>query len=233
MFVLSAFAGGMASGLAGFAMGVLMSGVWLHFLQPDQVVALIVGYGLVAQGYGVWKLRRTLDWRRIAPFLAGAALGVPVGTALLTQVDPALVRTAVAVLLVMYGVYGLARPVLRVTCESRAVEAAVGAASGVVGGLAGLTGVTMAIWCQLRGWTSDVQRAVFQPVNLAIIIMTSASLAVSGAVTRPTLELFAVGLPFVLAGLWTGFRLYGKLNDSAFRRLLLFFVLGSGAALLF
>ena len=38
----------------------IVSGVWLHILTPLQTTALIVGYALVTQGYGVWKLRKAL-----------------------------------------------------------------------------------------------------------------------------------------------------------------------------
>jgi hypothetical protein len=56
-FLVAAFAGGFASGLAGFAMGFVVSGIWLRILTPVQTTALIVGCGLLTQGYGVWKLR--------------------------------------------------------------------------------------------------------------------------------------------------------------------------------
>ena len=62
--------GGFASGLAGFAMGFVVSGIWLQILTPIQTTALIVGYGLLVQGYGVWKLGHALNWQNIAPFIA-------------------------------------------------------------------------------------------------------------------------------------------------------------------
>ena len=39
-FLLAAFIGGFASGLAGFAMGFVVSGVWLHFLTPIETTTL-------------------------------------------------------------------------------------------------------------------------------------------------------------------------------------------------
>jgi uncharacterized protein len=37
---LAAFLGGFASGLAGFAMGFVVSGIWLHVITPIQTTAL-------------------------------------------------------------------------------------------------------------------------------------------------------------------------------------------------
>jgi uncharacterized membrane protein YfcA len=68
LFLFAAFLGGFASGLAGFAMGFVVSGIWLHLITPIQTTALIVGYGLWTQGYGVWKLRHSLSWFAVAEF---------------------------------------------------------------------------------------------------------------------------------------------------------------------
>src|SRR4249920_3719821 len=67
LFVLAAFAGGFVSGFSGFAMGLIVSGVWLHIMTPIQAAALIAGYGLLTQGYGILKLRQALDWQKIWP----------------------------------------------------------------------------------------------------------------------------------------------------------------------
>jgi len=52
-------------------------------LTPVQSASLIVGFGLLVQGYWVWKLRAVLDWRRLWPFIIGAVIGVPTGVSLL------------------------------------------------------------------------------------------------------------------------------------------------------
>jgi uncharacterized membrane protein YfcA len=83
LFLIAAFIGGFASGLAGFAMGFVVSGVWLHILTPVQTTALVVGYGLLTQGYGVWKLRHALAWKSVAPFIIGGILGVPISIPLI------------------------------------------------------------------------------------------------------------------------------------------------------
>ena len=64
LFCFAAFAGGFVSGFSGFAMGLVVSGVWLHIITPVQTAALIAGYGLLTQGYGILKLRQALNWRR-------------------------------------------------------------------------------------------------------------------------------------------------------------------------
>ena len=64
LFLVSTLIGGVTTGLAGFAMGLVVSGVWLHIMTPAQTAALIVGYGLIVQSYSIWKMRHALKWRR-------------------------------------------------------------------------------------------------------------------------------------------------------------------------
>jgi uncharacterized protein len=231
IFLLASFLGGVTSGLAGFAMGLVVSGVYLHFLTPLQTAALIVGYGFVSQGYGVWSLRHTVRWRSAAPFIIGGLLGVPAGTMLLTYIDPANMRIGVGVLLVVYSVYSLVRPAIKLTHEGVATEVGVGFLNGLLAGLTGLVGIVVVIWCQLRNWPKDVQRAIFQPVLLATILTSTVSLSVAGAVTSETVKLYLLGLPCMLAGTWAGLKLYGRLDDAVFRKIILILLLVSGVSL--
>jgi uncharacterized membrane protein YfcA len=41
-----------------------------------------------------------------------------------------------------------------------------------------------------------------------------------------------IGLPAMVAGLWAGFKLYGKLDDAAFRKLILVLLLVAGLGLI-
>jgi uncharacterized membrane protein YfcA len=232
LFLFAAFLGGFASGLAGFAMGFIVSGIWLHVITPIQTTALIAGYGLWTQGYGVWKLRDTLSWRTVAPFIVGGVVGVPLGTMMLTHVDPAHVRTGVGILLIVYSLYGLVKPTLQPRQAGVATDSGIGFVNGLLGGLTGLPGFVITVWCQMRGWNKDEQRAVFQPVILAGMVLIALSLAVNHAITIETLKLYALGLPALLAGLWLGFQFYGKLDDVAFRKLVLVLLLCSGGALI-
>lgn len=232
LFLLAAFLGGFASGLSGFAMGFVVSGIWLHLITPIQTTTLIVGYGLCTQGYGVWKLRHALRWRNVAPFIIAGTLGIPIGTALLTYLDPVYLRTGVGVLLVVYGAYGLAKPRLKSVQAGLAADGGVGFLNGLLCGLTGLPGFIITVWCQARGWAKDEQRAVFQPVMLAAMIVTAISLGISGVITTDTLRLYVLGLPALLAGLWLGFKLYGKLDEATFRKLILLILLVSGLALI-
>ena len=232
LFLMASFLGGLTSGLAGFAMGLVVSGIYLHILTPIQTATLIVGYGFVTQGYGVWVFRHSLKWRSAAPFIIGGAIGVPAGTMLLTYINPANMRTGVGVLLVLYSIYNLALPSIKPIQGGVPTDIGIGFLNGMLAGLTGLVGIVVVIWCQLRNWPKDVQRAIFQPVLLATILTSTASLSVAGAVTAETVKLYLLGLPCMLAGTWVGLKLYGKLDDAKFRKVILLLLLMSGLSLI-
>ena len=231
LFLAATFAAALVAGLAGFAFGLVAAAAWLHILTPLQTATLIVGFGLVVQGYAVWTLRRALSWERLWPFLLGAVFGVPLGVAVLGYANPAHVRIAIGILLVLYSLYGLARPALPQVRAGAAADAGVGFLNGVLGGLTGLAGILVTIWCGLRGWKKDEQRAVFQPVGVAIFAMTALLLGAGGAVAADTAWLFVLGLPVLLAGTWAGLKLYGRLDEAGFRKVVLLLLLVSGLAL--
>ena len=232
LYIAATFFGGFTSGLTGFAAGLVVSGIWLHVITPLQTAVLIAAYGVVNQAYGIWKVRHALRWRRIVPFLAGGALGVPLGAYLLTYINPAHLRVGVGVLLILYGAYNLARPTLEPITSNAPTDVVVGLLNGLLGGLTGLGGVISTIWVQLGGGPKDTQRAIFQPVLFMTMTMTTLTFAASGYLFDfGILKLFLFGLPALLLGLWVGLTVYGKIDDAAFRKAILILLLVSGLSL--
>jgi uncharacterized protein len=232
LFLAATYFGGLTSGLSGFAMGLVVSGVWLHLMTPQQNALLIVLCGLVTQGAGIWRVRHAINWRAVAPYIIGGAIGIPLGIALVTTVDPTTIRFGIGVLLLAYSLYSLIKPAFKPPKANLPADLGVGVINGLISGLTGLGGVAVTVWCQMRGGKKDELRAIFQPVLFATFVMTTISFAIAGTFTVETLKLYAFALPVLVAGIWSGFGLYGKLDDAAFRKVILVLLLASGVALI-
>ena len=61
--------------------------------------------------------------------------------------------------------------------------------------------------------------------------MTGLWLGGIGLVGADILRLFMIGLPLLLAGTWVGLRLYARLDEAGFRKVVLGLLLISGLAL--
>src|SRR5262249_2642090 len=190
-------------------------------------------FGLIVQGWSVWKLRSSLRWSRVLPFVIGGVIGVPIGAELLRWAPAASLRVAIGALLVLFSLYMLLRPKLASAAGAgRAADGAVGVVNGVIGGATGLAGIAGVVWCSMRGWSPAEQRATFQPAGVVVFAATALWLGGTGMIGTDTLGLFLIGLPALAIGAWAGLKLFGKVNDQAFRRIVLGLLLISGASLL-
>ncbi len=142
-------------------------------------------------------------------------------------------RVAGGILLIVFALYNLWRPRLpEIRQAGRIADGTVGLLNGILGGAAGLAGILPMIWCGLRGWSRDEQRAVFQPTAVATFVMILLWFGSTGAITADTIRLFAVGLPALILGTALGWALYGRLNEAPFRNIVLVLVSISGILLL-
>src|SRR6185369_13072790 len=216
IFLIGSLAAAFITGLAGFAFGLIAAAIWLYALTPEQTTSLIVAYALLVQGYAVWKLRHTLNATRLIPLIVGSAVGVPIGILLLRWVPPGWLRMAIGALLILFSLYNLAKPKLpEVKGGGQAADAGVGFLNGVVGGSTGLAGILIVIWANMRAWPRDEQRAAFQPTGVATFLITLIALGGTGIIKADTLKLFALGLPALVIGTWSGWQMYGKLDEAS------------------
>ena len=232
LFLGATFFAALVAGVTGFAFALIAAAVWLHVLTPLQTATLTIGYGLIVQGYGFWKMRHAFSWSRVWPYIAGGAPGVAIGIQVLRWANPAHMRMGIASFLVLYSIYSLARPALKPIQAGALADIAVGFLSGVLGAMAGFPGIIIVIWCTLRGWPRDVQRGVFQPVSVAMLSMSAVALGVTGSISVGTMTLFLIGLPALALGTWAGFKLYGRIDEEGFRKIVLWLLLAAGLFLL-
>jgi uncharacterized protein len=232
--MLGAFFAAIASGMAGFAFALIASATFLHFREPADATPLVVAASLLSQSFAIWSLRAGIDWRRLAPFVIGGIAGIPLGIVLLGLVAADPLRKTIGAFLVVYALYMLlARPLAPIVRGGAALDGAVGIAGGALGGLAGLSGALPTIWAGLRGWPKDAQRAVYQPYIFVIQALTLLLLALDGAISEQAQTDFLFCLPVVALGVWIGLKLYARVDDRQFKRIVLALLLASGLGLVF
>ena len=101
-----------------------------------------------------------------------------------------------------------------------------------MGPLGGATGAIPTLWCTLRGFDKDSQRAVIQNFNLATLAATFLGYLATGVVTREMLPLLAIVVPAILLPVLLGARLYVGVSEATFRRIVLGLLTASGVAML-
>ncbi len=189
-------------------------------------------YGLIVQGYAVWKLRHALDGRRLLPMMIGGQLGIPIGVEFLRWLPAADMRAAIGVVLVAFSLYSLlqakaaahgqGRPASGWQCRRRERnrgrrDRPCRHPADHLGGAARL----------------DQGRAARRlPAGRRHDLCRVPGMAGRHRQLRPAdLLLFLAGLPALFAGSWLGLRLYGRLDEAGFRKVVLAFLLLAGTAL--
>ena len=228
---LGALLGAITAGASGFAFALAATSIWLHRIDPVHSAVLATGCGVRLHLSTLWPQRKFIEPKRLAPFIAGGLLGVPVGVYLLAYTAPNVLKAALGIFLIAFGTFVLSHPHFhRVERGGRKADAAVGFIGGILGGIGGYSGVLPTIWTQLRGWPRQIARGVYQPY---IIVIQTISLVGIVLVTRDTtaLVLLIEALPPLLVGTWIGWRIYGRMDERRFRQALAILLIASGAVL--
>jgi len=223
---------GFVNGLSGFGTGLVALGLWLHVIDPLLAAPLDVICSVIAQLQSLFTIRPRFSLARLWPFLVGGIAGVPVGVLALDHIETETFRAAVGLFLVGYCAFTLlSRRLPAIDVGGRPADGAVGFAGGILGGAAGLSGALPTVWCGLKGWGKAEQRAVYQPFNLTILSWALISYAWGGVLTEEIGRLTVICLPGTVMGVWLGVKVYGRVDDRQFRRIVLWLLLASGGVL--
>jgi len=235
ILLAAVFVAAFASGLAGFAFNLIAASILFHWMDPKALApVLVLGSLLIQLGTlrGIWHAIR---WRALLPYFIGGLLGTPVGIAILALGDPSGIVFGIGLLLVAYGGYGLARMAMRhaprVFTAGRAVDAGIGFAGGILGGIGGFSGALPAMWGDLQGLRKDDARAIFQPFIVVMQIVAAIGLAAEGILDQASLLTLATVLPALALGAWLGMHAYRLIPAQGFRIVLLGLLFVSGLSL--
>lgn len=223
---------GLVQGISGFAFAMVAMSVWVWGIEPRLAAVMAVSGGLVGQVIAVFTVKRGLRLPALLPFLAGALVGVPLGTWALPHLDPMAFKLTLGLFLVVCcPTMLLAHRIPRLRFGGRWADGVVGLLGGVMGGIGGFSGVLPSLWITLRGWDKDLQRSVIQNFSLVALSATLASYVLTGLATADMWPKLAVVVPALLLPSLIGARIYHGLSPAAFRRVVLVLLTCAGVAM--
>jgi hypothetical protein len=231
--LLGAVAGGIVNGLTGFGTALTVLGIWLYAIPPTVAATLVILCSTISQLQTLPMIWRSIRWTHALGFVLPGVLGVPIGTMLLPHIDSGLFKIGIGVFLVAYTSYVLAR---RVEFENQwggvAADGVIGFAGGILGGLAGLSGVLLVVWTDIRGWSKEHRRGVIQIFNMTILGLAVVSHVISGLFTREVALAAVVALPGTIGGAWIGGFIYRRIADRSYSRVIMTLLFISGVILI-
>jgi len=231
LIMLSIFLAATISSIAGFAFSAIAGASLLHLIaDPVEAVKVMIVASIAIQSYSVVAIRSTVEWRRLLPFLLGGVLTMPLGIYLVLHASTNAYWNGMGAFLVIYAVVMLLRGRPVVHRGNSFIDVAAGALGGITGGAAGFPGAFVTIWCGMRGWDKNRQRAVYQPFILIMQVITLAALEAFGGAHRYDASLMAY-VPAALLGAYCGLFIFKRLNDRHFNIAIYLLLIASGIAL--
>jgi uncharacterized membrane protein YfcA len=181
-----------------------------------------------------WLLRRNIDWRGLAPYLAGGLPGVATGVWFLLHAGHSDYMRAVGGILLIYAAYMLFRKPIVLEWQPAAFDFVAGFFGGITGGAAASPSLPVSIWCGMKGWDKIRQRAVYQPFILFMQVVALAAISLahpSGATIIGFAPANLLFVPASLLGTALGLTLFRRLSDLQFARAVNVLLSVSGLAL--
>jgi uncharacterized membrane protein YfcA len=229
---LGAAIAGFVQGLSGFAFGMVAMSIWAWGLEPRLASLLAVFGALTGQLIAAATVRRGFDKKVLWPFVVGGLVGVPFGVWLVPRLDIAWLKAGVGALFVVWAPAMLLSnrlPAFR--RASRIGDALSGTAGGLMAGV-GFAGAIPTLWCTMRGFPRDTQRAIIQNFNLTMLAVAFGIHGLSGNIEASMLPLMGIVAVAVFVPVVLGARLYIGIREVTFRKIVLSLLTLSGIALL-
>jgi uncharacterized membrane protein YfcA len=152
-------------------------------------------------------------WRLVLSTL----FGIPLGLLLLTAVPGALVKAVLAVVILAFSAYCLARRTPPALPDDR-LAWLFGFGAGVLGGAYGMNGPPLVIYGTLRRWSAEQFRATLQGYFLPASVVGMAGYWLAGLWVPSVTRYYLLSLPAALASLVLGRVLHRRLAGRSFVR---------------
>lgn len=210
------FVSGLARGFSGFGSALIFMPLASSLAAPRLVAAVLLVIDFIAATPMIPGAWRQADRKAIAVMVLGAAVGVPLGTLMLTRLDPITTRWII-------GVFVLALLMLLISGwryrgkDNTALSVGIGGLSGFCSGLVQTPGPPVVAYWLGRPIAAAVARANIVLFFAATDLFAMTSYAVSGLINNDALKLCVIIGPAFAVGIWIGAKLFGRASEALFR----------------
>ena len=212
------------NGALGYGFSSITVPIALLFLANRVLNPALVLIEVVLNAYVLWNNREALKdvWRRVMPIVIGLAPGVIVGTAIVSQVNPAWLRFStflVLLPLIMLQAAGFRRPIK----SERSVGLVFGGGVGLLYSVTTISGPPLAVMLNNQGFAKRDFRAALGLVRLAESSMTAVAYGYAGLFNLTSMALIPWIVPSIVIGVPLGAFIIQRVRVETFRRICMSF----------
>lgn len=207
---------GIARGFSGFGSALIFMPLASSIAPPRLVAALLLVIDFVAAAPLLPNAWRYADRKATAVMVAGALVGVPIGTYFLVRLDPVTTRwiisgfVAALLALLLSGWRYRGK-------DHTALSIGIGWLSGFCSGLAQTGGPPIVGYWLGRPIASEIARANILLFFGGSDFFSMVSYALTGLITVDAVRFSCMVGPIYGIGVWLGSRLFGRASETLFR----------------
>jgi uncharacterized protein len=217
-------AAAIVNGALGYGFSSITVPLALLFLTNRVLNPALIPIEVALNAYVLWVNRASLPnvWQRVLPIVIGLLPGVVLGTAIVSQVNPAWLKfgTFIALLpLILLQAAGFRRPIK----SERSVGVVFGAGVGVLYSVTTISGPPLAVMLSNQGFTKRDFRAALGFIRLAESSFTAVAYAYAGLYTVESMGLIPYIIPSIAIGVPIGAQIIQRVRPETFRRVCMSF----------
>lgn len=188
----------------------------LALVMPVTVAAPIAALvSVTVAGAVVVQERRHVEWTSAGRLVLATFAGIPVGLMLLTRAPEPLVKSVLALVIIVFSTQGL-RGATRWHLAGDGAAWIFGLIAGVLGGAYGMNGPPLAVYGSARGWSPSRFRATLQGYFLPASAAGMFGYWWIGLWTSSVTRFFLTSLPVVVVAIVLGHALNKRMSGRRF-----------------
>jgi uncharacterized membrane protein YfcA len=211
-----ALVSGIARGFSGFGSALIFMPLASSIAAPRLVAALLLIIDFIGSAPLIPNAWKQADRKATAIMALGALVGVPIGTWLLSRLEPVTTRWIISVFVFALLLLLLSGWRYRGK-DHAAISIGIGGLSGFCSGLAQTGGPPIVGYWLGRPIASVIQRANIVLFFAASDFFSLVSYALSGLITMDAIRFSIVVGPIYGIGVWFGASLFGRASENLFR----------------
>jgi uncharacterized protein len=240
LFIIGAMIAGFVQGLTGFAFALVAMSFWIWALPPQLAAPLVVFASVWSHVVSLSQEQKAssienhvqLSSSLVWPYLIAGLIGVPLGTYLLHFIQTDYFKLTLGLFLLIWCPVMLYLPKIDwLTKPTPWLDRSIGFLGGVFGGLGGFCGALPSAWVTLKHLPKHQQRYILRHFNFAIQIFTLAVYLWQGTLNLNQWFYILLILIFVSIPAILGARLFYKISEHQFKRIVLGLLFASGCFL--
>ncbi len=202
--------------ISGFGYSLLATPLLTLIFEAKSVVVMNVMLASVTNILSAFHMRRHIDFKRAAFLSLGCVPGIPIGTYLLSRLEPSAIKLIIAALVIPFSVLLLLGHSHRFKRDTLGCAVA-GFMGGILSASTSLGGPPVVLFLLNQGLVTERFVGTLAAYFVFSGIITTTAFSSFGMVTTDLLTRVAILLPPLFLGSYLGLRVLPRINARLFK----------------